>query len=247
MGNNKKTVKCGFCHRLGHNRVTCDKLAEAVEENRAKYGSSHPDVVEHDKYKKLYSNKSKNNANKARHCSYCASRDHNIRTCSTKQNDMIKLKKLNAQWRGNILGELKQRGIGVGSIMANHSYLSKTENSKSPWTLVSIDWENLDWIIDNKRAFRLILMSNPAVFREITLEQVLNDSHAYVHRWNVLSKSDALDYPDRWDTVSDTGFDSRLIELFKGINKYDHDILFIQFYDNPIKYLHINQEDLQDD
>tara|TARA_B110000211_G_scaffold232169_1_gene295244 strand:- start:1066 stop:1752 length:687 start_codon:yes stop_codon:yes gene_type:complete len=222
-------------------------LVEEIEESRKQYGSSHPDVTEYDKYKKLYSNKSKANANKNRHCSYCSSLNHNIRTCKRKEKDIIKLKKLNAQWRTNILNQLKEKGIGVGSIMTNHSYVSNIENSKSPWTLVNVDWDNLNWIVDNKRSFRLILMSNPAVFREITLEQVLNDSPSYIHRWNVLSKSEILDLPERWSTVSDTGFDSQLVELFKGINKYDYDTLFLQFYDNPIKYLNVNQEDLQED
>ena len=34
MGNNKKTVKCGFCGRLGHNRVSCPKLKEMIEKER---------------------------------------------------------------------------------------------------------------------------------------------------------------------------------------------------------------------
>lgn len=247
MGNNKKTVKCGFCHRLGHNRVSCSKLLGIIEENRKQYGSNHPDVTEYDKYKKLYSNKSKANANKNRHCSYCSSQSHNVRTCAVKNKDIIKLKKLNAQWRENILNELRQKGIGVGSIMANHSHVSNSENSKSPWTLVNIDWDNLNWIVDNKKVFRMILMSNPAIYREITLEQIMNDSPSYIHRWNVMSKSAILDHPERWDTVSDTAFDSQLVEMFKGINKYDYDALFIQFFDCPIKYLYINQEDLQDE
>ena len=52
MGNNKKTVKCSFCNRLGHNRVTCEKLSNLIEETRKKFGSDHPDVSEHDHYKK---------------------------------------------------------------------------------------------------------------------------------------------------------------------------------------------------
>jgi len=246
MGNNKKTVKCSFCNRLGHNRVTCEKLSDLVEENRKRFGSAHPDVVEHDNYKKRYSDKSRTNANRIRHCSYCHSQRHNIRTCSERQKNLTKVKKLNVQWRNGVLRELREKGIGMGSIMVNHSYISNTENQKSPWTLVSIDWDNMNWIVDNKKVFRLILMSNPTIYREITLEQILNDSVSYAHRWDVLSKSEKLDYPDRWAVISDPTFDQKCVELFKHINKNDYDMLFIQFHEKPIKYMYINQEELYD-
>ncbi len=226
MGNNKKTVKCGFCHRLGHNRVSCPKLKMQIESTREEYGSEHPDVYEYDDYKNRYSKKSKLNANNARRCSYCQSISHNIRTCSDKSSDIIKLKKTNKKWRNNILNELKKRGIGVGTIMSNSGYVSSIENKRSPWTLVSIDWQNLSWLIDNKKVFKLILMSNPSVYREITLEQILNDSPTYSYRWEVLSRSESLAHPQKWDTVSDPVFDQQCVEIFKDMTKKEYDTFF---------------------
>ena len=227
MGNNKKTVKCSFCHRLGHNRVSCPKLKEQVEKLRQEFGSNHPDVDEYDNYKNLYSRKSRANANTIRRCSYCASTSHNVRTCTAKSTDIIKLKKLNKDWRNNVLNELRSKGIGVGTIMSNSGYVSSIENKKSPWTLVSIDWHNLSWLIDNRKAFKLILMSNPAVYREVTLEQLLNDSPSYSYRWEVLSTSNSLKFPDKWDTVSDPVFDEQCVEIFKGISKKEYDTFFM--------------------
>ena len=232
MGNNKKTVKCSFCNRLGHNRVSCEKLKAHIEKEREKYGSSHPDVAEHDQYLKDYSDKSRSNADKTRHCSYCKDIKHNIRTCNVRQKDFIKLKKLNRDWRKNILKELRERGIGVGSIMSNENYINTIENRKSPWTLVSIDWENLSWVVDNKKVFKLILMSNPAIYRMITLEQLLNDSPSYNFKWDVISERDVLDYPDRWDTVSDPAFDKHCVELFEGLTKSEYDSFFFTLYDS---------------
>lgn len=230
MGNNKKTVKCSFCNRLGHNRVSCEKYKISIEEIREKHGDDHPDVADYDNYKIRYSKKSKTNASTVRRCSYCASTTHNVRTCKDKSADIIKLKKLNKEWRKNILKELRQRGIGVGTIMANSGYVSSVQNRKSPWTLVSIDWENLSWLVDNRKAFRLILMSNPAISKEVTLEQILNDSPSYIYRWDVLSRSETLDFPDKWDTVSDPAFDQNCVEIFKGLTKAEYDSFFFSLY-----------------
>ena len=247
MGNNKKTVKCGFCHRLGHNRVSCPKLKSQIEETRQLFGSDHPDVYEYDDYKNRYSKKSRINANTIRKCSYCQATSHNIRTCNQRSSDIIKLKKTNKKWRNNILNELKVRGIGVGTIMSNSGYVSSIENKKSPWTLVSIDWDNLSWLVDNKRVFKLILMSNPSVYREITLEQILNDSPTYSYRWEVLSRSEALNYPDRWDTVSDPRFDEQCVEVFKDITKEEYDTFFSLRLESKPDILHFLMPDIGQD
>ena len=70
MGNNKKTVKCGFCGRLGHNRVSCPKLKEMIEKEREEHGSDHPDVKLYDDLSAGYSKKSSNNDSRTRHCKY---------------------------------------------------------------------------------------------------------------------------------------------------------------------------------
>lgn len=230
MGNNKKTVKCSFCNRLGHNRVSCEKYKISIEKIREKHGNDHPDVADYDTYKQRYSKKSQSNANTSRRCSYCLKASHNVRTCNQRSTDIIKLKKLNKEWRNSILKELQGRGIGVGTIMANSGYISAMQNKKSPWTLVSIDWDNLSWVIDNKKVFRLILMSNPAISKEVTLEQILNDSPTYIYRWDVLSKSGTLDFPDKWNTVSDPTFDRNCIEIFKGLTKAEYDTFFFSLY-----------------
>ncbi len=250
MGNNKKTVKCSFCHRLGHNRVSCPKLKKQIEKIREEYGSSHPDVNEYDDYKVKYSKKSKLNANTIRRCSYCSSTDHNVRTCSVKTKDIISLKKINKEWRNNLLDELKSKGIGVGTIMSNSGYVSSIENKRSPWTLVSIDWNNLSWLVDNRKVFKLILMSNPSVYREITLEQLLNDSPSYSYRWEVLSTSTVLDFPEKWDTVSDPFFDEQCIEIFKGITKTEYDTFFLAILSNKphmLKFLEPQTGEQDDD
>ncbi len=228
MGNNKKTVKCSFCNRLGHNRITCPKLAVAMQKLEEDYGSNHPDVVEHKSYLDSYSQKSKKNANRKRFCSYCREQSHNVRTCKQRSQDISKIKKLNFRWRNKIMQELSTRGIGVGTIIAPVNHISSIENSSSPWTVVSIDWRKINWVTDNARVFKIILMSNPSIQRELTLEQIMNQSESYYHRWTVISKCASLDIPDGWDSISDPVFDETCIEIFDGINKSEFDMIFME-------------------
>ena len=232
MGNNKKTVKCSFCNRLGHNRVTCLKLKKSITDLEDKYGSNHPDVLEHRAYLNDYSEKSKKNATKSRYCSYCRKSSHNVRTCVERSKDVSRIKKLNFRWRTKIRQELHARGIGVGSIISTANHISSIENKASPWTVVSIAWDKVNWITDNARVFKIILMSNPAIQRELTLEQILNQSESYYHRWNVVSKSYNLDIPDKWDTISDPIFDEKCIEIFDGITKAEFDGLFMELQES---------------
>ena len=105
--------------------------------------------------------------------------------------------------------ELSTRGIGVGTIIAPVNHISSIENSSSPWTVVSIDWRKINWVTDNARVFKIILMSNPSIQRELTLEQIMNQSESYYHRWTVISKCASLDIPD-------------------GCNKSEFDMIFME-------------------
>ena len=75
-------------------------------------------------------------------------------------------------------------------------------------------------------------MSNPSIQRELTLEQILNQSESYYHRWFVVSKSAGLNVPDKWDTISDPTFDETCIEIFDGITKAEFDGIFMELQAN---------------
>ena len=235
MGNNKKTVKCGYCGKIGHNRVSCEEQKATIEENRTLYGSSHPDVKEYDEYKQDYSKKSSTNAKNTRFCSYCRTSGHNSRTCTVRSRDFTRLKKLNYKWRTAMLEELQARGIGIGSIFSSTSSSHSVNKSKSKkiWTLVSVDWGNLSWIIDNRRVFKMVLLSNPSTTKILTLEQILDKSpkHNFNNVWHVMSQSENLDFPDDWDSMSDKGFDSNCIEVFANLSKEEYDAMFMFFWD----------------
>ena len=134
-----------------------------------------------------------------------------------------------------MLLELQTRGIGIGSIFSSTSSSDSINKSKSKkiWTLVSVDWDNLSWIIDNRKVFKMVLLSNPSTVKMLTLEQLLdkNPRHNFNNIWHVMSQSDNLDFPVDWDSMSDENFDSNCIEIFTSLSKEEYDAMFYYFWD----------------
>ena len=237
MGNNKKTVKCGFCGRLGHNRVSCDKLKEMIENERKEHGSDHPDVKLYDELSKGYSRKSSNNANRTRHCKYCHQPNHNVRSCLDRSRDISDLKKRNSAWRKALIGFMGERGIGTGCILTSKyskRYGSRMYNKGDKWILTSIDWNKITFDSSQKdpedyKVFKLVNLTNSMVTTNLSVSQFVavneNSTTKTEFYWDVVSPSKTLDFPDGWDTVGDRAYDEHLIELFKGMRKRDYEDL----------------------
>lgn len=111
-------MRCNHCYREGHNVKTCKKLEDDVKSNLGGYY--------HRRYEKYFDkegNRKKDST--TRRCSYCGEPGHTKRTCDTKLNDMIANIKTNAEYRWDMYNFLKDKGLGVGSLVtiANNMFL----------------------------------------------------------------------------------------------------------------------------
>ena len=228
MGNNKKTVRCSFCSKLGHNRISCEKLKESINQNREQHGSNHPDVKKYDDHMDIYRLKSKINAKSKRFCKYCSRQSHNIRTCVERREDISKLKKKNNDWRKLTLKLLKEKGIGLGCVLTSEqsdffgtrlgSGVSSTGRGDK-WILTTICWEKISWLPSDDKVFKLINMNNSAISTGLSITQMLETRETTHWTWQVVSRVEELSPPEEWIQINDEDFSLLCVILFDEVCK----------------------------
>ncbi len=112
----KRTVRCRYCHKPGHNKSSCPQYAARVEDMREKYGSDYWMVADYDAKKAK-----RKSSGKARKCSYCSEGGHNRKTCSTLKANMETVRTANAKYRKEMFGAMVGHGIFVGAVLESTS------------------------------------------------------------------------------------------------------------------------------
>ena len=126
-GNYKRTVRCGSCYQMGHNKSSCperkSELAESVKTLTAKVAADdykddwnrrwdRERLVENQKeLDKLLSK------GKGRKCSYCEESGHNRTTCSPRKRDIAETVEEMTSFREGFLQRMSDIGLGVGAIV----------------------------------------------------------------------------------------------------------------------------------
>ena len=121
-----RTVRCRHCYKEGHNVKSCEALTKEVKTN--------PDGYYYRRYKKYFNpDGTRKKASVVKKCSYCNVAGHTKRTCDAKLIDMAKNIKTNAEYRRDMYNFLKEKGLGVGSLVTVHNNM---------YLVTKIDWDN---------------------------------------------------------------------------------------------------------
>ena len=122
--------RCGYCHTVGHNRVSCPVLKERAEHVPGSWEAVYKDRMDRKK--------------KTRRCSFCRRVGHTKRTCEARTASMKEIGKLDEQWKRQALEKMRELGIGPGALLefTNTGY-GLNYKSQELVMVTEINWINI--------------------------------------------------------------------------------------------------------
>ncbi len=154
MGNWNGTVRCGHCYGRGHNRTTCEKLTEQLQDrfNRlqqaVKDGSRSEDDYTFAHVRQQLSKRTgedpvtgekvrrRRESYGGRVCSYCQESGHNRRTCPQFKKDKATFVEHSKQARAALLSRLQEHGVGTGALLTKEDY----DGEKHAYLVTGFSW-----------------------------------------------------------------------------------------------------------
>mgnify|MGYP003627725333 CR=1 FL=1 len=133
-GDYKRTVRCGYCSQIGHNKSACSKRKEDLTNQVKTYQEQlkRDDLDEWDRsYKTKYLQRSQEDLNKMlnrgknRKCGYCGSEGHTRRTCSDRKTDLDVQTRKTINLRKKAAENMVAAGFGPGALIETECYPSE--------------------------------------------------------------------------------------------------------------------------
>ena len=127
-GKAKRSVRCGFCGEIGHNRASCPKYKEKMAKTLEYHEQAAQDETIQQRMRdyhaeqarmcaRIIARDSKTKKGKERRCGFCGEYGHTRRTCQ-KRKDMVKDETDKAiRFRKHLRDQFILRGIGPGALV----------------------------------------------------------------------------------------------------------------------------------
>jgi len=133
-GNYKRTVRCGYCYEVGHNKSSCPQKKQNHKDQIAAYEKQLAEDVFTDDWERNYAQRQLDrhkeqlnktvNRGKHRKCSYCGDKGHTRRTCSFRKGDMNDWVEKCLAAREKFAESMTAAGFGVGALAYRKDYYS---------------------------------------------------------------------------------------------------------------------------
>jgi hypothetical protein len=125
-GNYKRTVRCGHCWEMGHNKVSCKRLRQDLRDQiadakkrlaetsytyeRTQLGNT---IARHEQKLKKLETKGTN-----RKCGYCSQPGHTRRTCELRKQRVAEITKETIDIRRRIAARMMEDGYAPGALVS---------------------------------------------------------------------------------------------------------------------------------
>ena len=147
-GNYVRTVRCGHCYELGHNKSSCETKKQNHKDQIAGYEQQLADDLFTDDWERKYAKRNLErhqaelnkvaSRGKNRKCSYCKDEGHTRRTCSFRKGDMNDYAEKCLAAREKFAENMTSVGFGIGSL----GYRKDSWGDGAELTLVEgINWD----------------------------------------------------------------------------------------------------------
>lgn len=133
-GNYKRTVRCGYCYDVGHNKGSCEAKKQNHLDNIAAYEKEIADDNFTDDWERRYAKRNlerhkaelNKSANRGKHrkCSYCKDEGHTRRTCTYRKGDMNDWADKCIAAREKFAESMTAAGFGIGALAYRKDYYS---------------------------------------------------------------------------------------------------------------------------
>tara|TARA_R100000008_G_scaffold86105_1_gene77923 strand:- start:470 stop:1243 length:774 start_codon:yes stop_codon:yes gene_type:complete len=130
-GNYKRTVRCGHCYEIGHNKSACPQRKKDLVVQIETYTKElqNDDLEDWDRtYKQRYLARAQedlhkmNNRGKNRRCGYCGEAGHTRRTCSDRKTDTDIKTRETIRLRKKAAERMAAAGFGPGALIETECY-----------------------------------------------------------------------------------------------------------------------------
>ena len=150
-GNYVRTVRCGHCYEIGHNKSGCKDRKEKLVNTIAQYERKVAEDDFDDDWDRRYVNRwlennkaqleKMNNRGKNRKCSYCTGYGHNRRSCGYKKGDMNDFAAKALVAREKFADRFTEVGLGIGTL--GHAYSWRKCDRSTLAMIDRIDWHRI--------------------------------------------------------------------------------------------------------